>query len=75
MKLQVMWDLDMITKAGSLTVNKERNGTVAFVYFLSATADHICRAFEAEMPLPEPSDPFSASLHFQVNLDHSCKSG
>lgn len=47
MKLQVMWDLDMITKAGSLTVNKERNGTVAFVYFLSATADHICRAFEA----------------------------
>ena len=43
MKLQVMWDCSDDHKSSFIdSIIKERNGSVASAYFLSATADHTC---------------------------------
>lgn len=45
---------------------KERNGSVASVCFLSATADY--NLLKQEMPVQRSSGPFSASLHIRIFL-------
>lgn len=74
MKLQVMCDLDMITKAVSLAVQLKKEMELWHLFIFSQLLQiPLAEFLRQEMPLPEPSYPFSVS--FRVNLDHSCKSG